>query len=135
MAELLIANGAAASDLEKGRLLREAVYANNTVLAERLLAYGADVNLPDTDGNPPLHLAGGRRDLAMLRLLVAHGADVNLRNSAGDFQENIPLRWRFDFNFLVNIDHINPYIEIVWWIVIKFPRIKIPFGDVLTLCG
>ena len=44
-----------------------------------LISNGADPNLTDEEGNPPLVLAARLGDQAMVEWLVEHGADVNLK--------------------------------------------------------
>jgi ankyrin repeat protein len=51
-----------------------------------LLEHGADPNLADVDGMPPLFWAiadGGRSDLSIVRLLVGRGANVTRRDCDG----------------------------------------------------
>ncbi|VDM92289.1 unnamed protein product [Litomosoides sigmodontis] len=54
-----------------------------------LIAFGANLDIPDCTGQTPLHLAcrniAGREQIAML--LIAHGANVH----ASDFKRRIPL--------------------------------------------
>ncbi|MEO1085098.1 MAG: ankyrin repeat domain-containing protein, partial [Acidobacteriota bacterium] len=45
---------------------------------------GLDLNLPDADGNTPLHHAAGWGRTENIRLLLAAGADPTLTNNAGD---------------------------------------------------
>ena len=48
-----------------------------------LLDHGADVNVRDAKGNPPLMVSVSRRDLAGVRLLLEHGAKVNAQDKLG----------------------------------------------------
>ena len=73
-----------------GTVLHRAATSGNVPAAEALLTYGAAVDLPDRDGNTPLHAAaeraygaGGTGQGEVARLLVAEGADVNARNRTG----------------------------------------------------
>lgn len=56
-----------------------AAYSQLPVL-QWLLESGIDPNLPDADGDTPLHHCDG---VEAARVLVAYGADVNLRNKEG----------------------------------------------------
>jgi ankyrin repeat protein len=62
------------------------VYAGNTdtSLLENEILAGANIDIPDIQGNTPLHLACARGNLPIVRLLIENKADVNLGNS-GDF--------------------------------------------------
>jgi ankyrin repeat protein len=61
-------------------------------IGKLLLARGADVNLPDKEGDTPLHdaVAFGREDL--VSLFLEKGADVHARNADG----MTPLFWICD---------------------------------------
>ena len=65
-------------------LLHEAAVAGNTVLMERLLAAGGQVNLSNFEDETPLHAAcrSGREKL--LKLLVASGGDTDARDCEGN---------------------------------------------------
>jgi len=72
---------------DKGREtpLFSAVQADNSDVAEFLIAKGADVNAKDNGGATPLNLVTrsprGRRD--MVELLISKGADVNAKTQGG----------------------------------------------------
>jgi hypothetical protein len=46
-----------------------------------LLERGANCNAPHAMFGPPIHVAVGANDPALLRLLIDHGADVNAKNA------------------------------------------------------
>lgn len=55
-----------------------------------LVEHGADPNLDDVDGSPPLFWAGvyaGRPDIRMMRVLIKFGADVTRRDGVGQTVE------------------------------------------------
>lgn len=52
-------------------------------LIEVLLALGADPDVPNAYGEPPLHLAARYGYHAIVRMLIQAGADVTRRNSRG----------------------------------------------------
>jgi len=48
-----------------------------------ILASGANTNLPDRNGDTPLHLAASSGNAVTVRLLLEHGADPSLVNAEG----------------------------------------------------
>ena len=52
--------------------------------AAELLEAGADPDLPDANGDTPLHIAAQAFDTALVSLLAGVGADVNMRNDSGE---------------------------------------------------
>ncbi len=62
---------------------------NNKEIVELLIAYGADVNLKDNDGQTPPHWATKHGYQEIVELLIARGADVNLKDNDGQ----TPLHW------------------------------------------
>jgi hypothetical protein len=57
---------------------------NQIRIVELLISYGADVNLPDRDGNQPLHLAMHYlTPLQIVNILLDRGANFNAKNLHG----------------------------------------------------
>jgi len=48
-----------------------------------ILASGPNTNLPDRNGDTPLHLAASSGNAVTVRLLLEHGADPSLVNAEG----------------------------------------------------
>lgn len=55
----------------------------NDQLVRLFVDLGADVRIPNRQGNTPLHLACIHRNSAMIHYLLEHGADPLARNSSG----------------------------------------------------
>jgi ankyrin repeat protein len=80
--DLLLAAGAK-PNLGLVPVLHLAVGQGDQELVQYLVEGGADTNLDDVDGAPPLFWAGaygGPPDIPMMRLLIEHGADVTRRD-------------------------------------------------------
>ena len=60
-----------------------AVEENDVAAARKMIAAGADVNLPD-DGKPALFFAASWEYMRMLKLLLKSGADVHARDKYGE---------------------------------------------------
>jgi|GEM_PF-2131158 len=75
---LIVGKGYTTEDSEK-----VPVAYSNLELLKLAIKQGVNVNLPNKQGNTPLHLAYVRRDFAMVKLLIDKGADENYRNRAG----------------------------------------------------
>ena len=65
-------------------LLHAAVAGEQTEIAKRLIAAGADKNAVQKDLLSPLHLAAWKGYLNVAELLINAGADINIRNSDGE---------------------------------------------------
>ena len=65
------------------------VWRDNKERVEKLLAHGADVKMPDADGDTALHGAGQTGNVEIIRLLLDKGADPNAKNKQG----GTPLMW------------------------------------------
>lgn len=75
------------TDIRNSTALHWAVYEGNEIAATYLLAWGANVNLHDNDGNTPLHLsiihAEKEHNSRLTKILLLKGADRNSRNNKG----------------------------------------------------
>ncbi|HEX8913374.1 MAG TPA: ankyrin repeat domain-containing protein [Humisphaera sp.] len=83
--DLLLAAGAN-PNLGLEPVLHAAVARGDRELVTYLVRRGADPNLDDVDGSPPLFWAGvygGRPDIEMMRVLVGLGADPARRDGVG----------------------------------------------------
>jgi ankyrin repeat protein len=61
-----------------------AIYQQNTNVVHYLIASGADVNIPDNDGETAIMRAMvSDENLDVLKDLIAHGADLNARDKMG----------------------------------------------------
>jgi ankyrin repeat protein len=63
--------------------LIDAALENNLPEVSRLLIVGADVNAKDNYGNTPLHRAGNRGHVQVVKELMGHGADTETKNRFG----------------------------------------------------
>ena len=61
--------------------LCESVWGPDTDVLRELLDLGADINLPDFNGKPPV--AYGIEKLDLVRFLIERGADINLPDNDG----------------------------------------------------
>ena len=65
------------------RYIHHYAQSNNIAgLQEEILA-GANVDMPNRQGNTPLHLACARGNIEAVRLLIAEGANLNIGNNGG----------------------------------------------------
>jgi ankyrin repeat protein len=87
VARLLIERGAdvnaASNNTQRVAPLHSATSRRQTLIAEALLAHGADANARQQAGVTPLHQAAHNGHAEMVRLLLAHGADVHARMDDG----------------------------------------------------
>jgi ankyrin repeat protein len=63
--------------------LTRAIRGEHVSMVRLLLEKGADVNTPDAQGTPALHIAAGRRHEDVVSLLLTSGADVSRANRSG----------------------------------------------------
>lgn len=74
-------------DIRNSTALHWAVYEGNEIAATYLLAWGAEINPQDSDGNTPLHLsiihAEKETNSRLTKILLLKGADRNIRNNKG----------------------------------------------------
>ena len=86
--EQLIEGGANVNSMHAGKpMLNKAIEMNCiSEVIELLLRFGADVNIPDKNGNTSLHTAvkSGEYASELLKLLLEHNGDPLLKNNSGD---------------------------------------------------
>ncbi|MGB8436555.1 MAG: ankyrin repeat domain-containing protein, partial [Burkholderiales bacterium] len=61
----------------------EAVTAGDAGAVEKLLRAGGDPNARAPDGDTGLHIAAGRGQVVMIKVLLERNADVNARGNGG----------------------------------------------------
>ena len=86
MTKLLISHGAdvnAATGDFKYSPLHLAVFAENTQVADLLIASGAQIEATDKWGRTPLHCTATHQRLQTAELLLSKGAQVNLKDEKG----------------------------------------------------
>jgi ankyrin repeat protein len=71
------------TDNSKRTALLAASYTGNRKLAERLIAWGGDVNLSNNTGQTPLIAAALRGQKEIVELLLQNGADASISNERG----------------------------------------------------
>jgi len=64
-------------------LLHAAVIGGASEDIDKLVEFGAKVNIQGELGNTPLHHAASRGNMAITNKLLCHGANVNLKNEFG----------------------------------------------------
>lgn len=67
-----------------GTPLMAAVFKNELLLVETLLAMKADPNIPDANGTTALHYAIFNRNEAVIKLLIEAHADVSFKDKRGN---------------------------------------------------
>ncbi|CAG9771001.1 unnamed protein product [Ceutorhynchus assimilis] len=73
-----------AENFEKKTALHVMVERNRLGCVVALLSRQAKVDLPDKDGNRPIHLAAFHGHLPILQALIVFGADLNILNNNGE---------------------------------------------------
>jgi len=84
--------------LKLARPLDIAVVKSDLAEAERLLDKGANPNLNNHFGGPPVRDAAKKANLDMVKLLVSRGADVNGRDTAGGTALHASISEMYSFN-------------------------------------
>ena len=74
-------NGASQNSL-KAAPLHAALSAHNIFLVKEILKHGGDVNLPESGGYTPLHIAAQNGDVDALEILLAYHPDLDPRLEA-----------------------------------------------------
>ena len=70
-----------------------------TKLLNILIAHGANVNLPDAKGQPPIHLLCEFAHTGILEFLVANGADINSTDSDGQTIGHVVCKIAYEKHF------------------------------------
>ena len=60
---------------------------------ERLIEYGASVNLRGDNDDTPLHAAAYNNHTAAIRLLLRKGADINIKDDLGRTAIDVALQY------------------------------------------
>ena len=76
--------------------LCDAVFYEHYQCVDHLLGFGANLDIPDENGDTPLHLACQLKNDVFVRLLLNNGADPNIRNKMGITPMHKLLLHRFD---------------------------------------
>ena len=79
-----------------------------TKLLNILIAHGANVNMPDANGQPPIHLLCEYAHTGILELLVANGADINATDSNGQTIGHVA----FKIAYKIHIPFLEKAIEL-----------------------
>ncbi|KAL3429138.1 ankyrin repeat-containing domain protein [Aspergillus tetrazonus] len=80
-AEVLLHHGV--TDLELARSMMYAAGPGHINVMNALMTHGAYINVQDSSGTTPMHMAVERNKPAAVWLLCSWGADVTLRNHSG----------------------------------------------------
>ena len=108
--------------------LHIATLAYQPATVELLLAHGADVSIPDHEGNTALHMASflGRTDL--VRLLLKAGADPELRNHLGfSSLDNVAITWS------AGLEDYYHHVERVLKTTLDLEQIRVERPQILRL--
>jgi len=74
----------AATDSAYSAALKHAAFSGQVDRVTELVAVGADVNEPDSDGDTPLMLAAAQGHTSVVTVLLRNRADVHLHNDRGE---------------------------------------------------
>lgn len=86
----------------------------NSIVAEALLAKGADPNRKDINKNTPLHFAAKYNDSEVIRALVAGGADINDKNINGYTPLHLAIRpVRYSSSKHRDIDRVQTFRTLI----------------------
>jgi ankyrin repeat protein len=85
-------------------------------IAEKLLAFGVDVNAQNDNGTTPLHLAVRYNELGLVNWLLGNGADVNLR----DYDRCTPLHMATSTAIVDLLLHYNADVDAIGSFELEF---------------